>query len=70
MQVSESVMATPYYVLMDQNTPFSVRVADSSLDIEYTAIFGFSDKVQLRQLLWRVLHIINAISARQRLFAP
>lgn len=44
MQVSESVMATPYYVLMDQNTPFSVRVADSSLDIEYTAILGFSDK--------------------------
>ena len=44
MQISELVIATPYYVLMDQKTPFGPSVIDPILDIEYSAIFGFSDK--------------------------
>lgn len=45
MQTSELIIATPYYVLMDQKkTPFGPTIADPILNVEYTAIFGFSDK--------------------------
>lgn len=44
MQTSELIIATPYYVLMDQKTPFGPTVSDPILNVEYTAIFGFSDK--------------------------
>ncbi len=44
MQISELVMAPPYYVLMDQKTPFGPSIADPLPDLEYSAIFGFSGK--------------------------
>ena len=46
MQICELVIATPYYVLMDQKTPFGPSVADPIPDIEYSAIFGFSNKAR------------------------
>lgn len=44
MQTNELTIATPYYVLMDQKkTAVGPTVTDPILNVEYTAIFGFSD---------------------------
>ncbi len=69
MQISELVIATPYYVLMDQKTPFGPSVADPIRDVEYSAIFGFSDKASYDSFCRESSRIANALSASQRLFA-
>ena len=43
MQIGELVIATPYYVLMDEKAPFGPSVVGIP-DIEFSVIFGFSDK--------------------------
>lgn len=44
METRKFLFATPYYVLMDRKIPFGPGVHDPILDIDYSAIFGFSDK--------------------------